>query len=86
MALVWLGGFDDHGQSRARKTFDRVAMNRLHGLGPISDPKSEAKSVALTDEGRGAAEQAFRKLFGPRCENLPPTVPGGPRSTNNLTH
>jgi hypothetical protein len=59
LALLWLGAFEDHGQSRARKTSERDAMDRLHGLGLISDPQSE--SVEITDKGRRAAEQAFEK-------------------------
>ena len=64
LALLWLNAFDDHGHARAWKTFDWDAMDRLHERGLISDPKSKAKSVVLTNEGRRAAEQAFRKLFG----------------------
>lgn len=73
LALLWLGAFEDHGQARAWKTFDWDAMDRLHERGLISDPKSKAKSVVLTHEGRRAAEQAFRKLFG-----SPPRGPSGP--------
>jgi hypothetical protein len=29
VALLWLNFFDDHGQSRAWKTFERDAMDRL---------------------------------------------------------
>jgi mRNA-degrading endonuclease toxin of MazEF toxin-antitoxin module len=65
LALLHLNAFDDHGQPRAWKTFDWDAMDRLHEKGLISDPKSKAKSVALTDEGRSAVEHAFRKKFGP---------------------
>ena len=43
--------FGHHGQVRAWKTFDWDAMNRLHELGLIGDPKSKAKSVPLTAEG-----------------------------------
>ncbi len=65
LALLWLNAFDDHGQIRAWKTFDWDAMDRLHERGMISDPKSKAKSVVLTGEGRRAAEQAFRRKFAP---------------------
>lgn len=65
LALLWLNAFDDHGQIRAWKTFDWDAMDRLHERGMISDPKSNAKSVVLTEEGRRAAEQAFRRKFAP---------------------
>ena len=39
------------------------AMDRLHEKDLIGDPKSNAKSVVLTEEGLIAAEEAFRKLF-----------------------
>jgi len=32
----------------------------------ISDPKSKAKSVILTDEGRKRSDELFTKLFGPK--------------------
>ncbi len=63
LALLWLGAFDDHGQARAWKTLDWDAMDRLHGRGLISEPKSKAKSVVLTDEGKRRARDAFRKRF-----------------------
>jgi len=39
------------------------ATDRLYEKGLIGDPKSKAKSVVLTEEGRHAAEEAFRRLF-----------------------
>jgi hypothetical protein len=48
---------------RAWKTFDWDAMDRLHEKDLISDPKSKAKSVVLTEESRQAAEEAFRRVF-----------------------
>lgn len=63
LALLWSNAFDDHGQLRWWETFDWDAMDRLHERGLISDPKSKAKSVVLTEEGRRAAEQAFRRRF-----------------------
>lgn len=32
--------------------------------GYIGDPKSKAKSVSLTEEGRARSEELFRRLFG----------------------
>lgn len=63
LALLHLNAFQDRGVVRAWKTFDWNAMDRLHERGLISDPKSKAKSVLLTEEGRRAAEDAFRRLF-----------------------
>jgi hypothetical protein len=63
LALLHPNAFEDRGVARAWKGFDWDAMDRLHEKGLISDPKSKAKSVVLTEEGRQAAEEAFRKLF-----------------------
>ncbi len=38
-------------------------MDRLHEKGYISNPKSKAKSVALSDEGARRAEELFKKHF-----------------------
>lgn len=63
LALLHLNAFDDRGQTRAWKTLDWNALDRLHEKGLIGDPKSKAKSVPLTGEGRRAAEEAFRHRF-----------------------
>lgn len=42
---------------------DWGALDRLHAKGMISDPRSKAKSVVLTDEGREEALRLFRALF-----------------------
>lgn len=63
LALLYLNTFNDHGLVRAWKTFDWDAMDRLHELGLIGDPKSKAKSVPLTDEGVSLAKESFRKRF-----------------------
>jgi Mn-dependent DtxR family transcriptional regulator len=39
-------------------------MNRLHEKGYISNPKSKAKSVVVSDEGVRLAEELFKKHFG----------------------
>jgi hypothetical protein len=49
---------------RAWKTFPWEATDGLHERGLISDPRSKAKSVVLTDEGAQLAEQLFAELFG----------------------
>jgi Domain of unknown function (DUF6429) len=51
-------------QTRAWKGHDWDAMHRPHHKGYISNPKGEAKSVAVTQEGKAKAEQLFRRLFG----------------------
>jgi mRNA-degrading endonuclease toxin of MazEF toxin-antitoxin module len=63
LALLYLNAFTDHGVTRAWKTFDWDAMDRLYEEGLILDPKSKAKSVVLTDQGLIAAEEAFQQLF-----------------------
>jgi Domain of unknown function (DUF6429) len=64
LALLHLNAHTDHGSTRAWKGFDWDAMDRLHTQGFISDPKSKAKSVALSDEGARRAEELFRRYFG----------------------
>jgi mRNA-degrading endonuclease toxin of MazEF toxin-antitoxin module len=63
LGLLYLNVFGHHGQVRAWKTFDWDAMDRLHELGLIGDPKSKAKSVPLTAEGVTLAEAFFRERF-----------------------
>lgn len=39
-------------------------MDRLHKKGFISDPKSKAKSVLVSEEGQKVAKELFEKYFG----------------------
>jgi Domain of unknown function (DUF6429) len=64
LALLHLNTFGDRGVTRAWKGFDWDSLNRLHARGFISDPKSKAKSVVLTEEGARLAEELFRRHFG----------------------
>jgi len=50
--------------ARAWKSFDWETMDRLHDQGWITDPKSKAKSVGVTEEGFQKAKAAFFKHFG----------------------
>lgn len=61
LALLLLGLHDDHGS--VWKGFDWDALDRLHAAGLISKPRSKAKSVVLTGEGRAKAELLFARLF-----------------------
>ena len=63
LALLYLTTFNDRFGFRAWKGFDWDTMNRLHEKGYISDPKSKAKSVAVTDEGVKLSEELFKKHF-----------------------
>ncbi len=49
--------------ARAWKGFDWNTMNRLHEKGHISDPKSKAKSVVVTEEGFAKAKELFQRFF-----------------------
>jgi hypothetical protein len=68
LALLWLtrweDGPDEHSVLRTWKGHDFRHMNRLHDQGYISDPRSKAKSVILTEKGRTRAEELFREVFG----------------------
>ena len=65
LALLWLTAFevDEYG-ARAWKSHDWDALDRLHDKGYISDPKSKAKSVVLTEEGMARARESFERYFG----------------------
>jgi hypothetical protein len=60
LALLYLGLHDG---ARAWKGFDWDAMNRLHEKGYITDPRSKAKSVVLTEEGFKRAKRLLEELF-----------------------
>ncbi len=69
LALLYLTNFTEgKGElafTRAWKAHDWDTLDRLHKKGLISDPKSKAKSVVLSKEGRQRSEELFRRLF---CE------------------
>jgi hypothetical protein len=65
LALLWLTTFQDHDSTRAWKGQDWEAMERLHARGYISDPKSNAKSVVVTEEGVKRSRELFEKYFVP---------------------
>jgi hypothetical protein len=64
LALLWLTSFKDPVGVRAWKGQDWDTMERLHAKGFISDPKSKAKSVVLSDEGERYSRELFAKHFG----------------------
>ena len=39
-------------------------MNRLYEAGLISNPRGQAKSVVITEEGYRRAEELFRRKYG----------------------
>jgi len=63
LALLYFNAHTDHGVTRAWKGFDWDTLDRLHAQGFISNPKSKAKSVVLSEEGARRAEELFRRYF-----------------------
>ena len=64
LALLYLNFHGDHGAIRAWKSFDWDAMDRLYQKGYLSDPKSKAKSVLVSEDGQRIAKELFEKYFG----------------------
>jgi hypothetical protein len=64
LALLWLTTFRDGAVWRAWKGHDFEHLDRLHEKGYVQDPKSKAKSVVLTEEGRARSVELFRAWFG----------------------
>lgn len=63
LALLFLNVFQDGSTIRAWKGFDWDSLDRLHEKGFINNPRSKAKSVVFTDEGRKASEELFMRYF-----------------------
>jgi hypothetical protein len=64
LALLWLTSFKDPVGVRAWKGQDWDTMERLHAKGFISDPKSKAKSVVLSEDGERRSRELFATHFG----------------------
>lgn len=64
LALMWLVTHGDRYGTRSWKGFDWDTLDRLYNKGFISDPKSKAKSVALSEEAVKLSESLFKKYFG----------------------
>jgi DNA-binding PadR family transcriptional regulator len=64
LALLNLTMFENQSELRAWKGLDWDTLDRLHQKGYISDPKSKAKSVAMTEEGAKRARDLFERHFG----------------------
>lgn len=65
LALLSLGLHDG---VRVWKGFDWDALHRLHEKGYITDPRGQAKSVILTEEGLERSQQLLESLFGKPAE------------------
>ncbi len=63
LALLWLTSFKDPVGARAWKGQNWETMERLHAKGYISDPKSKAKTVVLSEEGEKRSKDLFAKHF-----------------------
>jgi hypothetical protein len=63
LALLYLVTSENKYGARAWKSFDWETMNRLHEKGYISNPKSKALSIALSEEGLSRAKELFEKFF-----------------------
>lgn len=64
LALLYLTMFKGKYGVRTWKGHDWDAMDRLHQKDYISDPRSKAKSVVMTEEGTKRAQELFEKHFG----------------------
>ena len=60
---MYLVMWDEKFGPRAWKGFDWDTLDRLYEKGYISNPKGNAKSVAVTPEGYRRAEELFKVLF-----------------------
>jgi hypothetical protein len=63
LALLYLVTSESRYGARAWKSFDWDTMDRLHKKGYISNPKSKALSIVLSEEGLSRAKELFEKLF-----------------------
>ena len=64
LALLYLTTFGDRIGLRAWKAHDWDALDRLHQKGYLSDPKSKAKSVVVTEKGAKRSGELFQNYFG----------------------
>jgi hypothetical protein len=52
-----------HEDVRAWKGFDWDTLDRLHTKGMISDPRTKAQSVVLSEAGLRQSERLFNEMF-----------------------
>jgi len=75
LALLYLNLWEDGKPPfvvyRAWKSFPWEVLNRLYEKGYIDNPRSKAKSVVFTEEGRRRAEELFHQLFSLEQEDTP---------------
>ena len=63
LALLSLTSWTEHGHKHAWKSHDWDALDRLHEAGFISNPKSKAKSIVLSEAGAIKSAELFAKHF-----------------------
>ena len=63
LALLHLTSFKEGEIRRSWKSYDWNVLDRLHEKGFISDPKTKAKSVILSDEGVQQVKLVIKKYF-----------------------
>jgi hypothetical protein len=64
LALLYMTMFEERSGLRAWKGHDWDALDRLHQKGYISDPRSKAKSVVVTEKGAKRSRELFEMYFG----------------------
>ena len=64
LALMYLTTFKDEFGMRVWTGLDWDVLDRLHEKGYISNPKSKAKSVGISEEAAKKSEELFTKHFG----------------------
>jgi len=63
LALLYLVTSENEYGARAWKSFDWATMDRLHQKGYISDPKSKAMSIVMSQEGLSRSKALFEDFF-----------------------
>jgi len=63
LALMYLTTFKDQYGMRVWTGLDWDVLDRLHEKGYISNPKSKAKSVGISEEAAKQSEELFIKHF-----------------------
>jgi len=64
LALLYLTTSEQYGAKRAWKGLAWEVLDRLHEKGFISNPKSKALSIVLSEEGAKRSAELFGRLFG----------------------
>jgi len=63
LALLFLTTFEIENTTRTWKSHDWDTFQRLYEKGYVGNPKSKAKSIALTEEGARLSRELFEKYF-----------------------